>query len=115
MARVVVPVRPQFYQAVMYYMETGDIWLGGDLVPGTENDLYMSISDELSQTEESRLEEEWETRVPTSMAIIQDLSAKLTEEGLPCCHDVDEEYTTNISKSEDILKNNFPDQPEITE
>lgn len=111
MARVVVPVRPQFNQAVMYYLETGDIWLGGDLVPGTENDLYLSIADELAQTEEELVEEEWETRVPTSLAIVQDKSAKLEEEGLPCCHKVDDEYTTNIRESDEILGNIVPVEP----
>jgi len=110
MARVVVPVRPQFNQAVTYYMETGDIWLGGDLVPGTDNDLYLSLAEELEEIE-GEVENEWETRVPTTLAIVQDKSAKLTEEGLPCCHEVEnEEYTTNIKESDYILHNIIPEE-----
>lgn len=65
----------------------------------------------MAQTEESFVEEEWETRVPTSLAIIQDKSAKLEEEGLPCCHKVDDEYTTNIRESDEILGNIVPVEP----
>jgi hypothetical protein len=84
MARVVVPVRPEFNRAVSLYLATGDIWLGGDLVAETDDDLHLSIADEL-ETVEGAVEEEWETRVPTSLAIVQSGSALLNEEGLPCC------------------------------
>ncbi|MCW3074672.1 MAG: uncharacterized protein JWP69_1741 [Flaviaesturariibacter sp.] len=104
MARLVVPIRLQFTEAFAYYLETGEIWLGNELVAGTPSDLYLSIAEEM-QTLEGAVEEEWETRVPTSLAIVQDKSAKLEEEGLPCCHKVEnEETTTNISGSENILE-----------
>lgn len=93
-------------------METGDIWLGGDLVPGTENDLYLSLAEELQETE-GVVEGEWETRVPTTLAIVQDKSAKLEEEGLPCCHEVEnEDTTTNIKESDYILHNIIPVEPQ---
>lgn len=114
MARVVVPVRPQFNEAVTYYMETGDIWLGGDLVPGTEDDLYMDISDEMigSTTQNIPSEAEWLTRVPTSMAIIQDKSACLAEDALPVCTVVENTVTTtNIKKSSNLLGNIVPVDP----
>jgi hypothetical protein len=84
MARVVVPVRQQFTEAFLYYLETGEIWLGNDLVPGTDSNLYLSIAEEM-QTVEGTVEEEWETRVPTTLSIIQGKSAYLEQEGLPCC------------------------------
>lgn len=112
MARVVVPVRPQFMEAVLYYMETGDIWLGGDLVPGTDNDLYLSLAEEMEEVD-GWVEEEWETRVPTTLAIVQDKSAKLMEEGLPCCHEVEnDDTTTNIKESDEILGNILPEPGE---
>ena len=104
MARVVVPIRQQFTEAFSYYLQTGDIWLGNDLVAGDMNDLYLSIAEEM-QTTTSIVEEEWETRVPTSLAIIQGKSAFLEEEGLPCCNHVENSSTTtNIFGSGDTLQ-----------
>lgn len=96
MARVVVPIRPEFNEAVMYYLETGDIWLGGDLIVETEDDIYLSIAEEL-QTIEGVVEEEWETRMPTTLTLVQDKSAKLDEEGLPCCHEIIENSDMEIN------------------
>lgn len=83
MARIVVPVRPGFEDAVSYYTETGDIWNGGDLVIDHDDDLYISIAEEM-QTVAGVVEKEWETRVPTALTIIQAKSAALDAEGLPC-------------------------------
>lgn len=104
MGRVVVPIRQQFTQAFAYYIETGEIWLGNDLVAGTQSDLYLSIAEEM-QTVEGAVEEEWETRVPTSLAIIQGRSAFLGEEGLPCCQHIEnDDSTSNISGTGDTLQ-----------
>jgi len=84
MSRAVVPVRPGFEDAVVYYLETGDIWNGGDLVLDNEDDLYISIADEM-QVIEGAVEDEWETRVPTSLTMIQKDTVGLNETGLPCC------------------------------
>ncbi len=86
MARVIVPVRPGFEDAVTYYIETGDIWNGGDLVIDQENDLYISIADEMQSTE-GAVEKEWETRMPTALTMIQKDTVGLQETGLPCCND----------------------------
>ena len=85
MARVVVPVTQGFEDAIDYFLETGDIWNGGDLVIDTDDDLYVSIAEEMQEIE-GYIEEEWETRVPTALTIVQGKSAFLEEEGLPCCH-----------------------------
>lgn len=85
MARVVVPIRTQYNDAFAFYIETGEIWLANDLVAGT--DLSLSIAEEM-QTVEGAVEDEWETRVPTTLALIQGKSAYLEQEGLPCCNDV---------------------------
>jgi hypothetical protein len=104
MARVVVPIRTQYAEAFAFYLETGEIWHGNDLVPGTENDFYLSILEEL-QTTEGIVEEEWETRVPSTLAIIQGKSAFLEDEGLPCCHGVENNETTSgIRSSSEILQ-----------
>ncbi len=103
MARVAAPVRPGFEDAVSYYMETGDIWNGGDLVLDTDDDLYLSIAEELQEIE-GVVEESWQTRVPTSLTIVQGDSVYLNEGGLPCCPDVEDgETTTNLDSSSAIL------------
>jgi len=103
MGRVVVPIREQFMRAFVYYLETGEVWTNNDLVPGSESDLYLSIEEEM-QTIEGEVEKEWETRVPTSLAIIQGRSAFLEDEGLPCCELVENDETTSgILPSTDVL------------
>jgi len=89
MARVVIPVRLGFESAVDLYMETGDIWNGGDLVQETDDDLYLSIEEELAEPL-STIESEWPTRVPTTLTIVQGDSVFLEDEGLPCCDKVED-------------------------
>ncbi|MEP0263117.1 hypothetical protein [Dokdonia sp.] len=97
MARAVVPVRPGFEDAVNWYMETGELWEGQGLVIAEDSDLYVSISEEM-QTVDGEVEREWETRVPTSLTILQAESASLIEGGLPCfCEDKEEDSTITRS------------------
>ncbi len=102
MARMVVPVRRGFEQAVNYYFETGEIWNGGDLVLDTDDELYLSIDEELEEPD-SFIEDEWQTRVPTTLTLIQGDSAFLQGEGLPCCDKVTTEETTGIEGSTSLL------------
>ncbi|MDR6968493.1 hypothetical protein J2X31_002516 [Flavobacterium arsenatis] len=83
MARVIVTVRPGFEEAVRYYMQTGQIWMGGE-VPVIGDKLYQSIVDEMRKTEGEKVGMAWPTRVPTSMTILQAESIGLTvESALP--------------------------------
>jgi hypothetical protein len=82
MARVVVTVRPGFEESVMHYMQTGQIWNGGE-VPVIGDNLYLSIIEELKE-QEYIVDEVWETRVPTTLNVIQANSISLNAEGLPC-------------------------------
>lgn len=70
MARVIVTVRPGFEEAVSYYMQTGQIWNGGE-VPVIEDKLFLSIVDELRQPEGQKEGKAWATRIPTSLTILQ--------------------------------------------
>lgn len=85
MARVIVTARPGFEEAVNWYMATGQIWNGGQ-VPTMDDPLFISIVEELRQPE-GEVEETWETRVPTSLTVIQAGSIGLNVEGLPCDDD----------------------------
>ncbi len=89
MARTVVPVRPGFEDAVNWYMSTGEIWNGEGLITDQDDDLYVSISEEM-ETVEGVVEETWETRLPTSLTVIQAGSIGLNVEGLPCNVDCDD-------------------------
>lgn len=70
MARVIVSVRPGFEEAVSYYMQTGQIWNGGE-VPVIEDKLFMSIVDELREPVGKLEGKAWWTRLPTALTILQ--------------------------------------------
>ena len=108
LARMEVPVRPGFEDLVNYFMETGSIWMGNQLAVERDDDLYLSVADELQQPEEGVVENEWETRVPTDLTILQANAAPLDETGLPCCHNENEEdnlaygHSVMHGKDEDV-------------
>lgn len=87
-ARVHVPVRPGYDEAVLHYLETGEIWQGGD-VPAIDDDLYVSILEELyegHETEKEPMGNPWELVVPTNLVYLQpdstlpDLQAEADDE-----------------------------------
>ena len=88
MARVIVTVRPGFEEVVNWYMGTGQVWNGGQ-VPTMNDPLFISIIEELRQPE-GAVEETWESRVPTSLTVIQAGTIGLNVQGLPCDDDCDE-------------------------
>jgi hypothetical protein len=70
-ARVTIPVRPWFEKAVAHYIETGEIWDGGD-VPDINSPLYVSILTEVEERlnkpgEEKAQGDPWEVRLPTTL------------------------------------------------
>ncbi|MBC8054719.1 MAG: hypothetical protein H7Y13_16805 [Sphingobacteriaceae bacterium] len=98
MARVVIPVRLGFEEAVDFYMETGDIWNGGGLVIDMDDDLYISIDQELMEPL-GFVEKVWSSRVPTTLTIIQGNSVYLEDEGLPCCHKIEDSGADTLLRS----------------
>ena len=110
MSRAVVPVRKGFEDAVDYYMETGDIWNGGDLVLDADDDLYISIADELREIE-GKVGKEWQTRVPSSLTVIQSDSVGLEASGLPCCDMIDPEFI-GISGTDSLLEGEMSNSPD---
>jgi len=88
-ARVVVPVRIGFEQAVQFYLNTGLPWLGGDLpVVGdsSQNPLYLDVAEEIKALtgggEEGDLDvpvgDPWEYVLPTTTIILRE-DGKLPE------------------------------------
>jgi len=100
MARVIVTVRPGFEDAVRYYMQTGQIWNGGE-VPVIEDKLFMSIVDELRQPEGQKEGKAWATRLPTALTILQADSIGLkVDKALPYDEDLsDFEDPTSVPHS----------------
>lgn len=88
MARVIITVRPGFEEMVNWYLATGQIWNGGQ-VPTLDDEEFVSIVEEL-RNPESEVEETWETRVPTSLTVIQAGAIGLNVDGLPCDTDCDD-------------------------
>ncbi|MEM9680225.1 MAG: hypothetical protein AAF901_07860, partial [Bacteroidota bacterium] len=102
MARTVVPVRPGFEDAVNWYMTTGEIWNGQGLVVDQDDDLYISIAEEM-QTVDGTVEGTWETRLPTALTILQADSIGLDVQGLPCNTGCDPDSTNPIKPSTNLI------------
>lgn len=102
MARTIVSVRPGFEEAVMYFMATGQIWNGGQ-VPAIGDDLYLSIVEELKNPE-YYIDETWETRVPTTLTVIQSGSIGLNAEGLPCACGDENDVEQNNNKLGNVVE-----------
>lgn len=83
MARVIATIRPGFEDAVLFYLNTGKVWNGGQ-VPVIDDDLYVGIVEEMKPFEEKAEGDPWETKVPTSLTVIQNSTVGLDAEGLPC-------------------------------
>lgn len=100
MAKVLVPVRPQFERAVLWYMETGEIYPNTDLIPESIDDRYESLLKELGEQDEVTVEGKWQTRVPSTLTIIQEKSTYLEDEqGLPCyCDDESEMFKSDAER-----------------
>lgn len=75
-ARVQVPVRPGYGRALCYYLQTGEIWNGGE-VPLLDDPLYVSIIDEIAESQDVALAsatpygEPWTYSLPTSLVKLQ--------------------------------------------
>lgn len=70
-ARVVLPVRPGFKEAVIHYLETGKIWNGGP-PPDITGSLYVPIVVEIQEAtgapgSETPVGEPWTYTVPTTL------------------------------------------------
>lgn len=97
MARVIVTVRPGFEDAVSFYLKTGLIWNGGE-VPTIDEDLYMSLAEEMIKPLGTKKGKPWRQRLPTPLTILQAESIGLkVEKALPCvgCAD-DEKFEDNL-------------------
>lgn len=81
MARAIVPVRPGFEKAVMFYMETGLIWNGQGYTLDHDDDLYLSITEELIEPE-GEVEQTWESRIPTNFRVINSQDGPFGADGV---------------------------------
>ncbi len=99
MARVVATVRPGFEKAVAWFLKTGQIWNGGE-VPVINDELYVSVIDEVLEAVPTEEGEPWITRVPTTLTILQAQSIGLeVTTALPCDCD-GEDCDSNFKLSE---------------
>jgi hypothetical protein len=75
-ARVVVPVRPGFEEAIVHFLETGEIWNGSGSPPPINSPLYVSITEEIKERTgapqgEIPVGDPWPTIVPTPLVILR--------------------------------------------
>ncbi|MFN8470216.1 MAG: hypothetical protein U0X20_31970 [Caldilineaceae bacterium] len=79
-ARVIVPARPGFHHAVMYFSIYGEPWTGGvPPIPGDE--LYVSVAQEIQEMTGAPDEGEpvmlWEERLPTTLVWLDSVDTRL--------------------------------------
>ena len=80
-------------------MSFGQIWNGGS-VPVIEDELYMSIVDELKKPAGAKEGKAWLTRVPTSLTILQANSIGLVvDKALPCHCDEKDDFENPRSRA----------------
>ena len=85
MAKVKLPVRRGFENAVQFFLRTGETWLGSGFVLDGEDDLDISINEEIDTgQEEVVIEKTWRTRIPTTLTIVQKDSGAIDHKGLDC-------------------------------
>lgn len=75
-ARIVLSVRPGFEKAIAHFLDTGQIWNGGDL-PDITSPLYVSIIEEIKERDKAPGTEiaqgdPWDVRLPTTLVILRD-------------------------------------------
>ncbi|MBB4806834.1 hypothetical protein HNP38_002130 [Chryseobacterium defluvii] len=114
MARVIVTVRPGFEEAVRHFMATGQIWNGGE-VPVIDDELFLSIVDEMRAPKGTKEGEPWREKIPTSLTILQADSIGLkVEKALPCACEPGVKFDDNLGEMCDSgfeLNNNQIGQP----
>jgi hypothetical protein len=86
-ARVVVPVRPGFEKAILYFLKTKIIWEGKD-VPVINEPMYLDIIEEMKEkldvlNYDGILQDSWEYKVPTSLVYLRNNDLSDSEENLP--------------------------------
>ena len=74
-ARVVVPVRPGFEEAFIYYLQSGQPWDGGS-PPQVYDPLYLSIAAEIAEQDDEPVTETlisptWTMNLPTTLNMLR--------------------------------------------
>jgi hypothetical protein len=75
-ARVQVPVRPGYGKVLLYFLHTGEIWNGGE-VPVLDNPLYVSLVEEIAESQDVALDhaepygDPWTYALPTTLVKLQ--------------------------------------------
>ena len=103
MAKVVVPVALGAESSVLYFLETGDIWNGGGMVIEDEDQTSSSINLDLQEIE-GKVEDEWQTRVPTAMKIIFDPDEPTLTQGRLSPANLSDPLVQAIESQYDVIK-----------
>lgn len=104
MARVIVTVRPGFEEAVRHFMATGQIWNGGE-IPVIDDELFLSLVDEMRSPKATKEGEPWREKIPTSLTILQADSIGLkVEKALPCNCEPGVKFDDNLGE---MCESNF--------
>ncbi|NHZ95175.1 hypothetical protein [Massilia sp. CCM 8734] len=74
-ARVVIPVHPAYNDAILYYLQTGELWNGGD-PPVVDDPLYIALYEELKAQQDDlggavAEGDPWKVVLPTTLVWLQ--------------------------------------------
>lgn len=99
MVDITLPVKAGLEKSVTFLLETGYLWRGDGFTVSGQDDLYLAISEQMELEVDNNgneikygpkgevipvIEASWETRVPSTLTIVQNKSNPLDREGLPC-------------------------------
>lgn len=83
-SRLELPVRVGFESAVMFFFQTGEVFSGKGMITASDDNLYVSVADELAETEPVQIERSWKSKLPTNLTVLQSNASALNIDGLPC-------------------------------
>jgi hypothetical protein len=77
-ARVVIPVHPAYNDAILYYVQTGAIWNGGE-APQLDDPLFIALHEELKAQQDDLANavpegDPWDVTLPTTLVHLQESS-----------------------------------------
>lgn len=83
MARVIVPVKRGYEASLLYYLDTKEVWNGGT-APVVDDPLYVPLIKDVEDQGPTPVGDKFETRMPTSLNILQTSANGVAGDGLPC-------------------------------
>ncbi len=114
MVDITLPVRTGLEKSVAFLLETGLLWRGDGFVVDGQDDLYPAIEEQMQLEVDAMgneikydskgnaipvVEATWETRIPSTLNIVQTNSNPIDGDGLPCFCEEDNSNAIGFSST----------------